>query len=103
MGENSKGEKGLFPANYTTPLEDEDPTGPAESAREPSPPAAPAAARPPPAATPASKEPTATSEFDYEAAEENEISFPENAKITNISFPDEDWWLGEYNGKEGLL
>lgn len=85
----------------------------------PAPPPAPAAASAPPAA---SNKPTATSEFDYEAAEENEISFPENAKIINVvsktlihsaslspclpqsqEFPDDDWWLGEYNGKQGLF
>ena len=27
---------------------------------------------------------TATAMYDYEAAEENELSFPENAKITNV-------------------
>jgi hypothetical protein len=32
-----------------------------------------------------------------------ELSFPEDAKITNIEFPDEDWWLGQYNGHQGLF
>lgn len=45
--------------------------------------AAPAASSTP-AAQPASKKPTATSEYDYEAAEENELTFPEGAKITDI-------------------
>lgn len=32
-----------------------------------------------------------------------EISFPEDAKITNLEFPDEDWWAGEYDGRKGLF
>ena len=64
--------------------------------------------------------PTATAQYDYEAAgkhqgvrlnldiadghaiEDNEISFPEHATITNLEFPDEDWWLGTFQGKTGL-
>jgi len=30
--------------------------------------------------------------YDYEAAEENEISFTTGDKITGITFPSEDWW-----------
>lgn len=41
--------------------------------------------------------------FDYEAGEENEISFPEHAVIMITGFPDNDWWYGEYNGEYGLL
>lgn len=54
------------------------------------------------------------------APEDNEISFPEGAKITNLvsipssvtgrfvtksaqEFPDDDWWMGEYEGKSGLF
>jgi drebrin-like protein len=32
-----------------------------------------------------------------------ELSFPENAKITDLEFPDEDWWFGHYQGKSGLF
>ena len=32
-----------------------------------------------------------------------ELSFPEGAKITNLEFPDEDWWFGHYNGASGLF
>jgi hypothetical protein len=52
--------------------------------------------------------------------EDNEISFPDGAKITNLvsirplcnrsfvtdctqEFPDDDWWMGEYGGKSGLF
>ena len=46
---------------------------------------------------------TAVTLYDYEAAEDNELSFPEGARITNIEFPDEDWWSGEYNHVQGLF
>jgi len=32
-----------------------------------------------------------------------ELSFPEGAKITNLEFPDEDWWFGHYKGASGLF
>ena len=41
--------------------------------------------------------------YDYEAAEENELSFPEDAVIEDLEFPDEDWWLGTYKGNRGLF
>jgi hypothetical protein len=109
MGTNSKGESGLFPSNYVELTEND-----AGAAAPPSPPApapAPLPAREPaaapveppaaPAATGAGK--TATALYDYEAAEDNELSFPEDAQVTNLEFPDEDWWFGSYNGKSGLF
>jgi drebrin-like protein len=124
MGTNSAGESGLFPSNYVELVEDGVPEAGGGHAEAPPPPAqvpAPAAA---PAAEPASGGgPTATAQFDYEAAEDNgmyllsgpaisrrwltmfptELSFPENAKITNLEFPDEDWWFGHYGGASGLF
>lgn len=47
--------------------------------------------------------PRAEALYDYEAAEDNEIGFPEGAIIENVQFPDDDWWAGTYNGKEGLF
>lgn len=49
--------------------------------------------------------PWAIAEYDYEAGEENELTFEENDKIINISFVDDDWWLGklEKTGEEGLF
>jgi hypothetical protein len=118
MGQNSKGETGLFPSNYVELVEDSGPTG--HSAAEPEP-------EPEPeqhhyaAAEPESHGAVATAVYDYEAAEDNELSFPEGAKITGIvcsssytrrsnsgltmiqEYPDEDWWSGEYEGKQGLF
>ncbi|KAI1339101.1 hypothetical protein F5Y15DRAFT_384805 [Xylariaceae sp. FL0016] len=104
MGTNSQGESGLFPSNYVELVDDDDASAPAPAAVPPPP--APAAAQPDPDPEPqaaAGSGPTATAEFDYEAAEDNELSFPENAKITNLEFPDEDWWFGHYNGDSGLF
>ncbi|GAV54246.1 hypothetical protein ZYGR_0AK07480 [Zygosaccharomyces rouxii] len=49
--------------------------------------------------------PSAIAEYDYEAAEDNELTFRENDKIVNIEFVDEDWWLGELDGtgEKGLF
>ncbi|OHW92936.1 SH3 domain-containing protein [Colletotrichum incanum] len=98
MGTNSRGESGLFPSNYVELVDDE--PEPAPAARS-APPPAPAQAEPAPAAAGGGR--TATAQFDYEAAEDNELSFPENATITDLEFPDEDWWFGSYGGKQGLF
>lgn len=78
MGENSRGERGLFPSNYVELVEG--------AAGGSAPPPAPVAVDPPAAASqpPGSGLPTATAEYDYEAAEENELSFPDGAKIINV-------------------
>ncbi|KAL7628357.1 actin binding protein [Parahypoxylon ruwenzoriense] len=104
MGTNARGESGLFPSNYVELVDDD--------AEEVAPaPAATHAAVPPPSAPAAEPEPvpatggghTATAQFDYEAAEDNELSFPEGAKVTNLEFPDDDWWFGHYKGDTGLF
>ncbi|KAF2088241.1 hypothetical protein K490DRAFT_73196 [Saccharata proteae CBS 121410] len=94
MGQNSRGETGLFPSNYVELVEDDEHAAPPPPAAAPAPPAAPPAAK---------AGPTATAQYEYEAAEENELSFPDGATIMNVEFPDEDWWFGEYNGKSGLF
>lgn len=85
MGQNSQGETGLFPSNYVELVEEDDaaaggavppPLAPARNE--------PAAAPAPPAPAAASGGQTATAQYDYEAAEDNELSFPDGAKITNV-------------------
>lgn len=114
MGQNMHGETGLFPSNYVELVEEEDRLPKAilheshdESAKLPE-------------ASKDSQGPTATALYEYEAAEENELSFPEDAKITDVvstllstyismakyhkkEFPDEDWWSGHFGGKHGLF
>ncbi|KAL2261845.1 hypothetical protein VTK26DRAFT_3165 [Humicola hyalothermophila] len=106
MGTNARGESGLFPSNYVE-LVEEDQAAPAAphqpTAVSPAPAPAPAPvaqSEPEPAAAGGT---TATAQFDYEAAEDNELSFPEGAKITNLEFPDEDWWFGHYQGASGYF
>ena len=73
MGQNAQGETGLFPSNYVELVE-----GEAHNEGQVSHEAtAPSAPEP-------SQGATATALYDYEAAEGNEISFPEDAKITNV-------------------
>lgn len=89
LGVNARGERGLFPGNYVEIVEDEQPSFQAQThaaepapAPEPEPESVPAPAS---AAAPTSAQgPTATALYDYEAAEDNELSFPEDAKIINV-------------------
>lgn len=32
-----------------------------------------------------------------------ELTFNEGDVITDIDFPDEDWWIGHFNGQQGLF
>jgi hypothetical protein len=78
MGQNVAGETGLFPANYVELIEEE----------EQAPHTTTTAHSAPHAGSQAShveaKKTTATAQYDYEAAEDNELSFPDGAKITNV-------------------
>ncbi|KAF4449323.1 hypothetical protein F53441_7373 [Fusarium austroafricanum] len=106
MGTNSRGESGLFPSNYVELVGDDEPEQPAAGAAAPPPPPPAAESEPEPqapAATSADAGHTAVALYDYEAAEDNELSFPEDATITNLEFPDEDWWFGHYAGQAGLF
>ncbi len=83
-GQNAQGETGLFPSNYVELVEEEEDDDHEHQAAghthaEPAPAAQPAAAK-----SAASKGPTATALYDYEAAEDNELSFPDGATITSI-------------------
>lgn len=82
VGVNEKGEKGLFPGSFVEVIEGDGRGGAGHqqgheqaqthSHEQP----APAGAH--------GKGPTATALYDYEAGEDNEISFPEDAQIVNI-------------------
>jgi len=93
-GINALGQEGLFPSNYVELM----PARAAEAAvaRSPSPPLSPRTPTP-------AKRKTALAIYDYEATEENELSFPDGAIIEDVQFPDDDWWHGYYKGKEGLF
>lgn len=75
QGQNAHGETGLFPSNYVELVEDEDHASgqpiQSETAQTT-------------ASALADSGATATALYDYEAAEGNELSFPENAKITGV-------------------
>lgn len=65
-------------------------------------------APPPPAAAAAEEESAehyCIAQYDYEAAEDNELAFNEGDKIVNIEFASEDWWSGthEMTGLTGLF
>ncbi|KAF9889481.1 hypothetical protein FE257_007190 [Aspergillus nanangensis] len=101
LGSNAHGERGLFPSNYVeiSDLTQENSLPDTHETPDPVPLSGPAE----PSTLNSAKEPTATALYDYEAAEDNELSFPEGAEIENIEFPDDDWWYGEYYGKKGLF
>ncbi|KAL4961915.1 putative actin binding protein [Aspergillus stella-maris] len=103
LGLNARGERGLFPSNYVEVV-GEGSESPLEYEAHPT--ATTDVPENAPATTTnlgANGKPTAKALYDYEAAEDNELTFPEGAEITNIEFPDDDWWLGDYHGKTGLF
>lgn len=79
---NSRGQQGLVPSNYLQLIEEDT----AEPAPAPTVMETPVESKAAPAASsaPAAEGASATALYDYEAGEDNEISFPENAVITDI-------------------
>lgn len=81
MGQNPHGETGLFPSNYVEIVhDDEGPGGQVVHQAEQEPENEPEQNQ----AGGAEAGHTATALYDYEAVEGNELSFPENAKITGV-------------------
>lgn len=83
MGQNPRGESGLFPSNYVELVEDDaDPGGQVSHQAKANLQTEPEQIHS--SGAEASQGATATALYDYEAAEGNELSFPENAKITSV-------------------
>ncbi|RPB17747.1 hypothetical protein P167DRAFT_531278 [Morchella conica CCBAS932] len=100
-GRNVQGESGLFPSNYVELIEGDEEQGPPPSRPEDRP----SVESPPPQEEEhqATNNPSAIAQYDYAATEDNELTFPDEAIIEDIEFPDDDWWLGTYGGKRGLF
>ena len=92
MGQNSRGEVGLFPANYVELVERsaggaQAALAPVPAQQQPTPPPEPEAA--------AAGGQSAIAQYDYEATEDNELSFPDGATITDVvSITGLIWVLG---------
>ncbi|KAI9336553.1 hypothetical protein BDR26DRAFT_485842 [Obelidium mucronatum] len=89
QGKNAAGHVGLFPATY---VEEVSSSNAAVHAPPP----------PPPAAAPIADQIEAIALYDYQATEQNELSFAAGDRITNIVFVSDDWWQGRHGGQDGL-
>lgn len=98
FGTNSAGESGLFPATYVQVKKSVSGSAPAAPIAESAAPADPISE---PVA--ASTGLNAVAEYDYDADEDNELTFKEGDIITDIEKVDQDWWLGSLNGEKKLF
>ena len=46
---------------------------------------------------------TAKAMYDYQAEDDNEISFDPGDIITNVEEIDDGWWVGDCNGQHGMF
>ena len=97
-GVNSKGEEGYFPSSYVQVLS------------RPSTPGSPSSSTSNPSLVTQSSTTSAQSHplkvrsmCAYDAAADDELSFPEGVVIQIMSKEDEDWWTGSYDGKTGVF
>lgn len=81
MGQNPRGETGLFPSNYVELVQGEDDRGEQVSHQTQM---KPEVEQQTAGGTGSIEAATATALYEYEAAEENELSFPEGARITGV-------------------
>lgn len=100
-GTNSKGETGLFPASYVSIVEVS--SSPAATTASAPAPSLPSRSEPAPVEETKPSGPCAVAEYDYDASEDNELTFVEGDVITDIDKVDEDWWLGSLNGERKLF
>ncbi|KAA8644875.1 putative actin binding protein [Aspergillus tanneri] len=87
LGSNMRGERGLFPSNYVEVAEHKQqgrPTLYSHESQVDTPDLHAASAAPLPSGLVSNLQPSAMALYDYEAAEDNELSFPEGAEITGI-------------------
>lgn len=87
MGQNNRGETGLFPSNYVELVEPSAAAAASSPMSRPVPALAveaPEETEPAPAAPTGKAGATATAQFEYEASEDNELSFPDGATITGV-------------------
>ncbi|KAJ3041204.1 hypothetical protein HDV00_009742 [Rhizophlyctis rosea] len=113
QGTNGRGETGLFPANYVELVDSSAASAAAAPSASPSREPEPVPQPPTPETEPepvyadsqqAGEEGAqAVALYDYDAAEENEVTFREGDIITGISMVSDDWWQGYVNGKWGLF
>lgn len=87
LGLNARGEKGLFPSNYVEIIEDEHQDRAPSETQPGSNAFSPETVTGSTVSPDSRAKPTAKALYDYEAAEDNELSFPEDAEITNIVSP----------------
>jgi hypothetical protein len=93
-GTNSQGQRGLFPATYVEIKTHAIPASAPAPIAEPVP-------VPSSQSAPISK--SAIAIYDYDAAEDNEITFVTGDTITEIDFVSDDWWSGTVRGRTGLF
>ncbi|KAL4943944.1 hypothetical protein BDV06DRAFT_188445 [Aspergillus oleicola] len=94
LGLNGRGERGLFPSNYVEVIGEDRETHDDYEAQLTADTHVPETVAAPTSTPGAHEKPTAKALYDYEAAEDNELTFPEGAEITNIvSFINFHWTL----------